>query len=101
MVLYIINTVPHQGLHEGWLGMFLLGLAHSAGIGLFGRTGAVLDERNGDEVEYGTPSFFLIVEIPIDLFVIIMFGVLHRVCTCFKIYPMIVTFYFLLPINMY
>jgi hypothetical protein len=46
-----------MGLHECWLETFWLGLAHSAGIGPFGRTGA--DERKPREVEYGTTSFFL------------------------------------------
>jgi hypothetical protein len=45
-----------MGLHECWLETFWLGLAHSAGIGPFGRTGA--DEQKPREVEYGTTSFF-------------------------------------------
>jgi hypothetical protein len=41
---------------------FIWALAHSVGIDLFRRTRAWLTNGTCEEVEYGTASFFLIVE---------------------------------------
>jgi hypothetical protein len=46
-----------------WAGSFWLGLAHSAGIGMFSRTGTIVDERNGNRWNTEHVCPFKIVEI--------------------------------------
>jgi hypothetical protein len=50
-------------------GLFWLGLAHSAGIGMFGRNGTMVDERNGNRWNTEHVRPFKIVEIYIVVYI--------------------------------